>query len=338
MLENILTNKKCFKLVCGAGNEDAVEVEKLVALYAKAGANYFDLSAREDVVNAAFSGLRRVIPKDQFANYYLNVSVGIKEDPHVSKAIINEDRCNYCGICKEVCIHKAVIEENGRFIINATRCIGCRICIHECPIQTISSYSKNKPLEEVLPPLIDIGIHSIELHAVSDDEEGILEQWRIINNCFDGILSLCVDRSHLGDVQLIRRIKALISERKVFSTIIQADGAPMSGCDDKHETTLQAIGTAQIVQKANLPVFLMLSGGTNSKTAELARLFNIPAHGIALGSYARMIVRKYIDRDDFLENEEVFNKAVVIAEDLVKKTLRFMGVINGIHSGKQLED
>lgn len=325
MLEDILRNKKCFKLVCGAGNEDAVEVEKLVALYAKAGANYFDLSAREDVVNAAFSGLRRVVPEDQLVNYYLNVSVGIKGDPHISKALIDESRCTYCGICKEVCIHKAVLEEEGHFIIDAIRCIGCGVCISECPVQTISSYSHNKPLEEVLPPLVNLGIHSIELHAVSDDEEGIVEQWRIINSCFNGILSLCIDRSHLGDAQLIRRIKTLISDRKGFSTIIQADGAPMSGCDDKYETTLQALGTGQIVQRANLPVFLMLSGGTNSKTAELAKLFNIPAHGVALGSYARLIVREYIDRDDFLENEEVFNKAVVIARDLVEKTLRFMG-------------
>ena len=30
MLKDLLEDKKCFKLVCGAGNEDADEVEKLV--------------------------------------------------------------------------------------------------------------------------------------------------------------------------------------------------------------------------------------------------------------------------------------------------------------------
>lgn len=325
MLQDVLNSRKCFKLVCGAGNEDATEVEKLVALYARAGACYFDLSAREDVVRAARNGLQRVIPPDQLANFYLNVSVGIKGDPHVSKARIDQAICTECGRCKEVCLQKAVLEDSGRYAINPTRCIGCGACIRECPVTAITSYSQNTPLDEVLPGLINMGLDSIELHAVSDDEEGIEEQWRIINRYFDGILSLCVDRSHLGDAQLIRRIKRLICDRKDFSTIIQADGAPMSGCDDKYETTLQALATAQIVQRAQLPVFLMLSGGTNSKTAEMAALFDIPAHGVALGSYARMIVRDYIDRNDFLSNDAVFNEALVIAKELVASSLKHMG-------------
>lgn len=326
MLENILHNKSCFKLVCGAGNEDAIEVEKLVALYSLAGANYFDLSARVDVVEAAWRGLRRVIPENQISNYFLNVSVGIKGDPHVSKALINPETCIACGICHKTCVNKAVfVQEDGLYTINNTRCIGCGACIRECPVTAVSAHSENTPLDEVLPPLVALGIHSIELHAVSLDEEGIMNQWKAINKYFDGILSVCVDRSVLGDVQLINRIQRLIEGRKEFTTIVQADGAPMSGCDDRAETTLQAIATAHIVQKAKLPVFLMLSGGTNSKTAELAKQFNIQANGVALGSYARIIVREYIDRDDFFDNREVFEKALAIAKDLVYKNMKYMG-------------
>lgn len=40
MLKELLEAKKCFKLVCGAGNEDASEVEKLVALYSAAGCKF----------------------------------------------------------------------------------------------------------------------------------------------------------------------------------------------------------------------------------------------------------------------------------------------------------
>ena len=43
MLLDIFKEKKAFKLVCGAGNEDAEEIEKLVALYSKAGCNFFDI-------------------------------------------------------------------------------------------------------------------------------------------------------------------------------------------------------------------------------------------------------------------------------------------------------
>lgn len=324
MLVDILKEKRCFKLVCGAGNEDAKEVEKLVALYSLAGANYFDLSAKEEVVKAAYAGLARVIPQEERKKYYFNVSVGIKGDPHVCKAEINQEICIKCGACYKNCIHKAINNKDKKFEINESRCIGCSACAKKCPVNSISIKSENKDLNEVLPPLINLGIDSIELHAVSDDTKKIFEQWQVINKNFNGMLSICTDRSHASDVELIRRIKEMISGRAEYSTIIQADGAPMSGCDDKYETTLQAVATAQIVQRAKLPVFIMLSGGTNSKTTELSKLFNIEAHGVAIGSYGRMIVREYIDRDDFFENKEVFNKALEIAKNLVDKCLKEM--------------
>lgn len=325
MLKNLLNSRKCFKLVCGAGNEDAVEVEKLVALYASAGARYFDLSAREDVVLAAKAGLARVIPRERVAEYCLNVSVGIKGDPHVSKAEIDPALCTSCGGCREQCLQKAIAEAGGAFAVNSTRCIGCGACVGVCPTRAVATYSRSTPLEEVLPPLVKLGLDSIELHAVSDDEAGITEQWRSIEAKFDGMLSLCVDRSRLGDAQLIARIRSLMEGREPFSTIVQADGAPMSGCDDRHETTLQALATAQIVQRAKLPAFLMLSGGTNSKTAEMARLFGIEGHGVALGSYARKIVRDLVERDDFLTNPAPFQEALATARALVDKSLRYMG-------------
>lgn len=116
---------------------------------------------------------------------------------------------------------------------------------------------------------------------------------------------------------MIERIKSMIAKRKDYLTIVQADGFPMSGGKDDYKTTLQAIATAEIVQNAKLPVYIMLSGGTNSKTAELAHLCGIKYNGIAVGTFARKIVSKYIDRDDFLRNEYVFNEALQIAKKLV---------------------
>ena len=43
MLKDILEEKKCFKLVCGAGNEDIEEIEKLTLIYSLAGCNFFDI-------------------------------------------------------------------------------------------------------------------------------------------------------------------------------------------------------------------------------------------------------------------------------------------------------
>ncbi|MDD5129552.1 MAG: LdpA C-terminal domain-containing domain [Candidatus Omnitrophica bacterium] len=323
-LTAILKNKRCFKLVCGAGNEDAVEVEKLVAVYAKAGANYFDLSAREDIVRAAKRGLERVIPKGKPTNYFFNVSVGIAGDPHVRKALITGQKCKACGLCQKVCQQKAILPEGNKYAVIKTRCIGCGACAEVCPVAAISFTTENKDLNLVLPPLVKLGLDSLELHAVTDDEETAYAQWLAMNKIFPGILSLCLDRSHLGDKQLIARIKRFIGSRNDFTTIIQADGAPMSGGDDRCNTTLQALATADIVNKAKLPVWLLISGGTNSKTAKLSRLFEINAQGVAIGSFARKIIRKYIDRSDFLENKKVFNQACKIAKQLVDKSLKYL--------------
>ena len=90
MLKDLLEEKKCFKLVCGAGNEDAEEVEKLVMIYSLAGCNFFDVCAKPEIVDSAKRGLERAGIKE---DRYLCVSVGIDGDPHISKAVINEDKC-----------------------------------------------------------------------------------------------------------------------------------------------------------------------------------------------------------------------------------------------------
>jgi hypothetical protein len=40
-------------------------------------------------------------------------------------------------------------------------------------------------------------------------------------------------------------------------------------------------------------------------------------NGVAIGSFARKIVKEFTSRDDFLSNQEVFNKALNIAKNLV---------------------
>ena len=106
--------------------------------------------------------------------------------------------------------------------------------------------SETTPLEEVLPPLID-KVDSIELHVNSKDINEVYKQWDILQNQFDGILSLCLDRSLMGDIQLIEFIQEMIKNRKPYTTIVQADGCPMGGTDNEASTTLQAIAIAQIV-------------------------------------------------------------------------------------------
>ena len=307
MLKELLNTKKCFKLVCGAGNEDANEVEKLVALYSSAGCKFFDLSAKPQIVDSAKRGLNG-------REGYLCVSVGIKGDPHIRKAQINPEQCIQCHKCEEICPQNTI----KYCKVKSQRCIGCGKCYEICKHNAISFTSENKDLKEVLPDLIKMGIDCIELHAMGENDDWV-EKWDYINSIYDGLLSICTARGHLSEEKMIERINKMIANRKPFSTIIQADGFPMSGGQDDYKTTLQAIATAEIVQNAKLPVYIMLSGGTNSKTAELAKMCNIDYNGIAIGTFARKIVKKYIEREDFLRNEHVFNEALKIAKWLIEK-------------------
>ena len=313
MLKNLLEDKHCFKLVCGAGNEDVESIRRLVYLYALAGCRFFDLSANEEVVDAALETLHNANIYDA----YICVSVGIKSDPHCNKAVINYDKCINCGSCESICpqgaIHYAKVKKS--------KCIGCGRCWKVCPKMAISYNPEEKKLDEILPQLIKKGIDCIEFHVIGQDENEIFSKWQYINETFDGMLSICISRGKLGDEALIERIQKMIANRAPYSTIIQADGFPMSGGADDYKTTLQAVATAEIVQNANLPVYLMLSGGTNSKTTELAQMCSINYHAVAVGSYARKIIKKYIERQDFWTNQLVIEDALNIIKPLVDSVI-----------------
>ena len=318
MLKSILENKKGFKLVCGAGNEDINEVEKLVTIYSLAGCKFIDICAKEEILAITQKALKR-IKKENEVN--ICVSVGIVGDPHISKAEIDSKMCIKCKKCTTICPHNAITND---ILINRERCLGCTQCVKECPNNAISMKSELKEYSDFLPQLIKKGISCIEFHAISEDEKDVDEKWKQINELFDGMLCISLDRSELGDKKLISRVKRLISNRKPYTTIIQADGVAMSGNNDELGTTLQAVATAQLFQNSKLPVYIMMSGGTNTKSTELAKSCGVFPHCLAVGSYARKIVGKYLLMDDLLQNEKKLNEAVNIAKELIDISLRNM--------------
>ena len=313
MLKELLETKHCFKLVCGAGNEDIEEIKRLVYLYAVAGCRFFDLSANGDVILAA----KEALDIAKVYDAYLCVSVGIKNDPHVKKAVIDYDRCVNCGACEEICpegaIHYAKVKKE--------KCIGCGRCWRVCSRAAISYISEEKDLNEVLPKIVETGIDCIELHAMGLNDEEVFSKWKYINDNFEGLLSICTSRGQLSDEAMVKRIEKMLENRKPYSTIVQSDGFPMSGGDDNYKSTLQAVSTGEIVQNAKLPVYLILSGGTNAKTTELAKMCDISYHGVAVGSYARKIVRRYVERPDFWTNPVVLNSALEIAKPLIDSVI-----------------
>ncbi len=301
-----------FKLVCGAGNEDAEYVKRLVYIYSLAGANIFDLSARKEILNSAKEAVS--LSGNNQASFC--VSIGIKGDKHIKKAVINDSKCIKCQNCLRNCPNDAVYSS---IIIDEKRCIGCSKCSDSCPTGAISMTEKDVNYREILPYMVNNGVDILELHIMGNDINDLENKWKVIIECNPKFASICIDRENFGNKEVLNRIKSMISYRNPYTTIIQADGIPMSGAADDYKTTLQAVAMAEIIQNANLPVYIMLSGGTNSKTSELAKLCNINYWGVAVGSWARKIVKQYISNDDFWENITLQEKAINIAKNLVEK-------------------
>ena len=311
---NLLENKKFFKLVCGAGNEDLESVKRLVFVYAKAGCKVFDLSANIDVLNSAKEGVKLAGAKD----VHYCVSIGIKGDPHISKAKVKSLNCTLCGNCARNCPNGAIYSPN---IIDEKKCIGCGICARICPAGAISMYEKDVNVKNILPNLVNSGVEILELHIMGHDKNDLDYKWKVINECAPKLASICIDRGFMGNKEILERISEMISYRNPYTTIIQADGIPMSGGADDYKTTLQSVAMAEIIQNENLPVYLTLSGGTNSKTMELCHQCGVYPNGVAIGSWARKIIKPYTELSDFWENTEAQNEAAKKAKELIDKNL-----------------
>lgn len=323
-LRDIFDQRRCFKLVCGAGNEDAEEVRKLATVYTIAGANILDLSANLQVVKAAKRGveiafeLAGELGREIKMRPYMNVSIGIKGDPHVRKAVIDPDKCVMCGACIPSCRQEAITED---FKVREFRCIGCGDCEKVCETGAVSFFHRKADFNDLLPECVKLGVETMELHAVTEDDEAVFNDWKTLNSMIrNNYLSMCLDRQLLSNRRLIERVKKAY-EMTGDKLIIQADGVPMGGEGDDYNTTLQAIACADIVHKSGLPVMVLLSGGTNSKTGILAKQCGVSAHGVAIGSWARKLVKEFIRREDFDSDINVVRKAVSVAEELIRSNI-----------------
>ena len=331
-LRTLFDEGRFFKLVCGAGNEDAEEVRRLTVIYTLAGSNGFDVSATPAVVEACVKGIEQAyhlapdFSCEISVRPYITVSVGMPGDHHVRKAKISDD-CVDCGKCIPVCPTDAIPES---YDIIREKCIGCGNCEAVCPPKVSAVYYEHngRELAALLPRCLEAGAENIELHAAVPDDDSILEEWKVVNQAQpNNFISMCLDRYHLSNVHLIERIekaKELAGDR----LIIQADGVPMSGGEDSFNTTLQAIAIADVLNKdlikkkkafGKLPV--LLSGGTNGKTAEMARLCNVPFSGVSIGTHARKIVAKHVANPSFNTDMENLGEAVALAQDLVSRSI-----------------
>lgn len=302
-LFDILDNKKIFKLVLGLGNQSLEEIKNCCAVYAKAGCDMFDLNASKEALEAAQEGIKiaGLDPQD----FLFSISAGVEGDTHTKKAVIDEKKCINCKKCIKCCPQDAIVSGNGCPLVIKEKCIGCKKC-GKCPVGAISFEGGASDLKSTVELAQKYNIDCVELH-ISSKKLPIKEIKYLVEN-IDCPLSLCLDRKYYSNdkiVKLVDKLKEITSE-----FIIQADGVPMSGSEDTFGSTLQAVAMAHLVQ--DFGVYVFISGGTNSKTAQLAKQCDVNYHAISIGSFARKIIKNL-----------TFEAAVTKAMALVNFTKEF---------------
>lgn len=279
-LLEILNKRRIFKLVLGLGNQSEQQIRDCANIFAVAGCDMFDINPSVSAINALFSGIRDAgkSPED----FFLCLSAGIDGDPHTLKAFVDSNKCNACEKCVLACPQKAISFVDNSAFVNSSKCIGCKRC--KCPAISYKSTLFN--LGEVVALSNKFNADCIELHISSNSSP--LESIKYIVDNSDALLSLCLDRKYYSNNDIENLIRNVIKINKSTNFIIQADGVPMSGGDDSFSSTLQAVAMAHLVQKFG--TYILISGGTNSKTALLADMCGINFHGVSVGSFARKIV------------------------------------------------
>ena len=68
-------------------------------------------------------------------------------------------------------------------------------------------------------------------------------------------------------------------------------------------------------------VYIVLSGGTNALSKQLANQAGVRCSGIAIGTYARDIVEDLVSQNGFYTNKDIIKQAYLIANQLVKANI-----------------
>ncbi len=176
------------------------------------------------------------------ADLHLIVAPDIKERHDFQSghtAIINQDTCTGCGLCREVCRWHAIGED---FIVDPVECEGCGVCNYFCPEEAI-----------------DFPLKTCGEWNISDTRFGPMAHAR-----------LGIAEENSGKlVTLIRQEGKKLAEEKNLDLLL-TDGPPGVGCP-----VIASLGGATAVLIVAEPT---VSGRHDmERVVELAAFFKVPA-------------------------------------------------------------
>jgi MinD superfamily P-loop ATPase len=154
-------------------------------------------------------------------------------------AIINQDKCSECGLCRELCRWDAISED---FVVDSIECEGCGVCYYFCPEKAI-----------------DFPLNTCGEWYLSETRFGPMAHAR-----------LGIAEENSGKlVTLIRKEGKKLAEEKKLDLLL-TDGPPGIGCP-----VIASLGGATAVLIVTEPT---VSGRHDmERVAELAAFFKIPA-------------------------------------------------------------
>ena len=191
--------------------------------------------------------------------------------------------------------------------------------IFDSPFLIISCYSSeliNKDLdvfEKVLRSCQEKGADFFELHIDISDLDLIKDKLLLVKEVYNyKPISINISRDKFSNaiiVEIIKYFRANIQK----DIIIEVDGSEEKNNHD-YNSTLQSVSTADILHKQLLKkeisfrkIPIVLAGGTNSLTWELAKECNVSFNGITFGNYARADFEKFIKSQSFDNDLEIKN-------------------------------
>lgn len=290
------------KITLGASFNDVEALKRIVFVYSIAGADCFDIGAREVLVSAAREAIDEaqeycITLSKKFVRPHIVCSVDLSYDPHFMKAVVtSKESANFDEKIRSVCPTEAILEDR----IIANLCIGCGKCVMEpYPIKLVS-YSHVEDVANVVDALITAGADGIEYHIGILPTEAIDKNLAAIKKYLNKDIAFSIG-SGIHNTEKCKKILDQLHKQKIREVLIQADGQPMSANNDYNSSLQSVMLVKELMEyskKKWYKFYFQLSGGTNQYSRRLSIEHGIDPHGIGWGTYARKAIADGINIED----------------------------------------